>query len=80
MTPTDPPAVLAVKAQARAMSQLLKAQGHADVAYSTCLHELSLQAGFENWQAYSATLRKAAGLHPKRQLTRDAQQRRLERA
>lgn len=80
MTPTDPPAVLEVKAQARAMSQLLREQGHSEVGHVTCLHELSLQAGFENWQVYSAALRKAAGLPPKRQLTRDAQQRRLERA
>ncbi len=77
MTPTDPPAVLEVK---RAMSQLLRAQGHSEVGHVTCLHELSLQAGFENWQAYSASLRTAAGLPPKRQLTRSAQQSRLERA
>lgn len=79
MTPTDPPAVLEVKTRARQMSLLLKQQGHADVSHSTCLHELSVQAGYKNWQAYSAALREDAGLAPKRQLTRDAQQRRLER-
>ncbi|WP_229844448.1 hypothetical protein, partial [Deinococcus indicus] len=40
----------------------------------------SLQAGYENWQTYGAALRKAAGLPPKRHLTRAAQQRRQERA
>lgn len=79
MTPTDPPAVLEVKAKAREMSLLLRAQGHSDVGHVSCLHELSVRAGHENWQAYSAALRKAAGLPPKRQLTRDAQQRPQER-
>ncbi|MDR6220949.1 hypothetical protein [Deinococcus soli (ex Cha et al. 2016)] len=45
-----------------------------------CLHELSLQAGYENWQIYTAALHKAAGVPPKRHLTRVAPQRRLERA
>lgn len=79
LTPPDPPAVLEVKARARQMNLLLKDQGHSDVGHATCLHELSLQAGYENWQTYGAALRKAAGLPPKRHLTRVAQQRRLER-
>ncbi|GHG41793.1 hypothetical protein GCM10017784_40880 [Deinococcus indicus] len=80
VTPPDPPAVLDVKARARQMNLLLKDQGHSDVGHATCLHELSLQAGYENWQTYGAALRKAAGLPPKRHLTRAAQQRRQERA
>jgi hypothetical protein len=62
------------------MSQLLRAPLPTEVGHMTCLHELSLRAGFENWQTYSASLRTAAGLPPKRQLTRSVQQRRLERA
>lgn len=54
----DPPAVLAVKAKAKAMRQLLVAQGHSHVRLSHCLEELSHQAGYRNWNTYGALLRR----------------------
>ncbi|MBZ9715339.1 hypothetical protein [Deinococcus multiflagellatus] len=58
----------AVKARAKAMMETLNAQGGHPVLYSDCLHELSLQAGYDRWNDYSAALRAEAGLRPRRRV------------
>ncbi|GGO24892.1 glyoxalase superfamily protein [Deinococcus humi] len=59
---SDPQSVRDVKARARAIHDELKRQGHADVAYGNCLHQVAVQDGYRNWHTYSAKLRADAGL------------------
>lgn len=58
----DPPAVVEVKQRARQMMNLLAGQDETPVRYMDCLHELSRQAEYRNWNSYLAALRKGAGL------------------
>lgn len=62
MSKFDPPAIQEVKARAKEMMQFLKAQGQTDVKHGHCLDALAVQAGYKDWNTYSAALRKEAGL------------------
>lgn len=56
----EPESILVVKARARAMMRTLAEQDLTPVRHCDCLHALSQQAGYRNWNTYRAMLLREA--------------------